>query len=102
MVNLTNLTNVDSLYGLAAFANTATEGAFWLLMLLSIFVVLLVSLGRQHGIDKAVAVSSFICLILSLFMIRLSFVTILAPVIFAIMLAGTLFYMKFLGDGQYG
>jgi len=92
--NITNISNIGNIYDMAYYANASTGGIFWGIILVSIFIIVLVN-SRRNGMDKAMAVSSFSCLVLSALLLYLKFVNILYPVLFGLALAGTLFYMRF-------
>lgn len=93
-VNITNLTGVDSLYDMAVVAQGATNNIFFGLILVAFFIILVINL-KQQGADRAIAGASFSCLILSLLLFNLGLLQILFPVAFALILGGTLFYLKF-------
>ena len=93
-VDMTNVTQIGGLYDLATFADYATGHLFFLVILISIFIILIFNL-REQGIDKAVAAGSFACLLLSLFLLQLKMVQIVVPVIFAMMLAATLMFLRY-------
>ena len=101
VTNLTNLTTPPSgtqgFYHLAWYANSVTDGLFWGLILIAILMIIIVK-NRNYGIDRAVAGASFACLIISFFLLWLEFVQIVYPIIFVVILAGTLAYIKFSGE----
>lgn len=94
MVNITNITNINTFVGAGEYANSATSGAFWGIMLVAIFIIILLN-TRRNGIENAVAGASFSILLLSVFMFYLGWVNIWYPVISVFMLAGTLFVIRF-------
>ena len=94
MANMTNLTNIGSAYDMADYAAKATGGVFWAVIIVVIFIVLIFKLNK-HGIERAVASASFSCLFLSLFLFYLGWLQVLFPVFLAIILAGSLFYIRF-------
>jgi len=94
MSNITAIKNIDGIYAAGSFANTATNGAFWGIILVAIFIVLVINLIR-NGVDKALISAAFTCLLLSLGMFLLNWVNIYFPVIFTLILAGTGFYIRF-------
>lgn len=95
MVNITSITgNVTGVYGIGEYANLASGGIFWGVVLVSIYLVILIN-TRQNGFDKAFVVSSFACLILSLLLLYINWVSILYPVFFGIALGSGLFYLQF-------
>jgi hypothetical protein len=93
MVNLTNLSTAANLFDLANFANESTNGLFWGLILIAVFIIVTINL-RYNGIDRAVAAASFLCLIISVFLAYLNFINILYPVLLSIALAGSLYYIR--------
>lgn len=93
-VNITNLSNIGSIEGMGEIVNAATEGLFWLLILVVIFSIYVYNTWKE-GVEKSVAIAGSICFLLSLFLLYLEWVTLLAPIIFALILAGTLAYVKF-------
>jgi 4-amino-4-deoxy-L-arabinose transferase-like glycosyltransferase len=93
MTNITNITNIDNLYDVAEFTNSATGGIFWAALMTCIFIILVMNL-RQFGIDKAVASASFACLMMSILLLSIGLINIIAPIIFGMALAGTLFYIR--------
>lgn len=93
-INITNITNVQSLEGMFELANASTNGILFGFILIIIFGIIVIR-TKDRGVDRAVAGGSFICLFLSLFMIRLGWIMIIYPIAFSIILAGTLFYIRF-------
>jgi len=94
-LNITNITGIDSVYTWGKYASDSTGGLFWGVILIALFIIIITRL-RHHGIENAVASSSFACFMLSLIFLNLNFVQLLYPVFFAISLGGTLFYIKFM------
>ena len=92
--NLTNLTSINSFYDLGNYANTATDGLFWGLILMALFFILLINL-RLNGNDNAIIASGFACLVISLLMLNLGWLNLAFPIIFALIIAGTVFYKVF-------
>ena len=92
--NLTNITNIDSVYDWGLYASNSTAGLFWGILLIVLFVIIVIRL-RHLETEKAVAAASFACFILSLIFLNLNFVQFFYPIIFALFLAGTLLFMKF-------
>ena len=64
VINFTNITQADQLLGIA---NTTTGGSYWVAVLFMIFIVLLI-LFMSQGWEVAILGSSFICLIIGLFL----------------------------------
>ena len=92
--DLTNLTNVTGLYGMALFMNSVTGGLFWGLIFVAIFVILVINL-RGYGVDRAMVGASFPCLLASIIFWRIYLLSVMFPVLFALILAGTAFYIRF-------
>ena len=96
--SLTGLTNgTQGFHHFAQYSNDVTNGLFWGLILIAIFTIIIVK-QRNYGIERAIGNASFSCLSISLFLFFLQFVQIVYPVIFVIILAGTLAYIMFIGD----
>ncbi len=93
MPTLANLTNVTGIYDVARFANDATGQMFWMIIIISIYIIMIVKL-YQYGIERALVAASFACLMLSLPLFYLNFLNLALPVIFAIMVAGCLIYIR--------
>lgn len=93
MVGLSNLTNMSGIYDMAQFANDATANMFWMIIIISIYIIIIVKL-HQHGIERALAVASFAGLMLSLPLLFLGFLNIAIPIIFAVMIAASLAYIR--------
>lgn len=94
MVNITNITNVQTFSGAGDYVNSATGGAFFGILIVTVFIIILLN-TRQNGIENAVAGASFSTLIISVFAFYLGWASILYPVISVMILAGTLFVIRF-------
>ena len=92
--NISNLSTINSLYTLASFSNSASNGVLFGFLLIGIFIIITVKTLR-NGVERAVAASAFACFILSLPLFYLSLVQLAYPVIFAVILAGTLMFIRF-------
>jgi len=93
--NLTNLTSsTGTVADLGTYAASVTNGLFWGILTIAIFIILVINL-RNNGIDRAVAAASFGMLIISVFMLLLGWILWLFPIVYLFMLAGTLFYIHF-------
>jgi len=95
-VNITNITAMDGIADLGKFANDASGGIFWGVILIVLFFILTFNMLKQ-GIAKAVAASSFSSLLISLPLFYLELVHIAFVIVFAIALAGTLAFLWFEG-----
>lgn len=84
--NLTNLKNITSFNELITVANTSTDGILITLFIVAIFVVLFINFMRFDTL-RAFAGSGFVCFVLSLFALSLSWVSILIVLIFGLMVA---------------
>lgn len=94
MENITNITNIQSLYDIGNYVATATNGLFWGLMLMALFIIIIIN-GRRNGIGKSAASASFACLIISIIFLNIGFLQLVWPVFFAIATGGSLFYLRF-------
>ena len=65
--NLTELKEATTFYDLTIYSNTASGTTLGGLFMFSIFFVFIL-LFKRFGLDKAIAGSSFICLVLSLYL----------------------------------
>ena len=65
--NMTQLAASDSIYKLVLFSNDITTGALVAMFILALFFILLMSL-KKYEFDSALLVSSFICFVISVFM----------------------------------
>lgn len=93
-VNITNITQVGGIYDIANLADEASGGLFWGLILIVFFIILIMNM-RNAGIAKASAGSGFICLLLSLFLFYLELLQIVYPIVFMLILAGSLGFLWF-------
>ena len=60
MYNLTNATNGGAFINVMGVSNDVTNGLFWLIMTLVLWIVLTIAIQRNSGILPAIAVSSYI------------------------------------------
>ena len=94
-VNMTNLTAADSFYDLANFASDFSGGYLWGMLLIALFVIMVGRLQARSGFERGVASASFLCLLFSLPLLYLGWISIFYSIIFAMVLAGTLMYIRF-------
>ena len=98
-VNITNISNIDSVNDLGQYAADATSGLFWGLILMGIFVIVVYNL-RERGVDNAVMAASFSCFIISIFLLNLGWVQLIFPIAFGIFLGGSAFYKYYNRNNQ--
>jgi hypothetical protein len=60
-----NITTMTALFG---YANTVTSGWFSIWILISLFVVVLLSIAVRYGVQKGFVMAGFFCFITSLFL----------------------------------
>lgn len=92
MYNITPLQNAENITGIVTYANTVTDGAMSILMILAVFFILLLILKRW-SFEDALLTSSFICFILSSFLTYGKFLNFMFPLAFLIMTALTALYV---------
>ncbi len=90
--NLTNLRNLTGLPELIQVTNQASNGLLTGLFIIAVWVVLLFAFLRFDFI-KAVASSSFLCFILSVFLVYLDLLNIMFLLIFLFLTAGSALLM---------
>lgn len=95
MVNatITMLQNATGIYDIGEFANISTGYMFWTILLSGIYIIFIVKL-YQYGVERAIASASFACLILSLPLVYLQWISVWMPILFTIMIAGSLIYLR--------
>lgn len=95
LYNLSGIENVSGLGTLITASNTATNGLLVGLFLLTIWVVLLMAFIKYDFV-RAVTGSSFICFIISTFLVYLDWINILFMLILLFLTAGggLLLYLK--------
>jgi len=84
--NISKVTEISSFVGMGDFLNYATSGWFWSIIIIILATILLFSFIR-YGIEEAIATTSFMCLFLSLFLLNLGWITLIIPILFAIILS---------------
>lgn len=94
-INLTDFQNSTGLAHVGTMANNVTNGLFWGVLLISIFVIMLFKIMPKMETASAFAVASFICFSLSLFLVYLQWVSIFYAITFLLMVAGSLFVIKY-------
>ena len=94
-IDLVTLSNVTGFSQVGTTANTVTNGLFWGVILITIFIIAMFKLIPKTDTPSAIAVSSFICFGLSLFLLYLQWISIFYTIGFAIMVAGSLFAIKY-------
>jgi len=92
--NITNITNINSFYDLGKFATDASNGLFFGVILIALFIIIITRL-RLSGHEDAILASSVACLFISLILLGVGYVQIIFPVFFALALAGSMFYKNF-------
>ncbi len=89
-MNVTNLTSISSFTELYSYANTLTDGVFWFVMNILIFVIAFIILKNEK---IGLPASLFIGMIISLLLVSLELVIGYVFVGFAAALAVSVFYM---------
>lgn len=95
MVNVTNLTQINTFSDAGRVVTAATDGLFWIIILIALFIVMVFRYMQNTSYDDAILGSSFICFVLSLVLLRLEWTQPVFPIIFGVLIAGTLAYKKF-------
>jgi len=90
--NLTELKEAETFYDLTIYANTASEQILGGVFMFAIFFVFIL-LFKRFGLDKAIAGSSFICLILSLYLSFAKLLSFYMIIVFLVILAFTGLYL---------
>ncbi len=78
-----NVTGMRSLFG---YVQKVSEGWFFLMILFAIFIIVFISL-KQYSNSKAFASASFLCMILSIIMRTLEFISSTWMYLFIILVA---------------
>jgi hypothetical protein len=90
--NLNDLQNVTSVVSMTDYIAKTTNGMFFQLLLVIMFVVMLMALIRT-GFQSAVMTSAFLCWILSIYLVYLGYVNFIYSIIFFVIAIMMLFYM---------
>jgi len=90
--NLTVLQNGQTISDLVSYANVSTGGVLSGLFLAAVFFILMISLRKASFIDSFVA-SSFICFVLSIFMLIAGFISFYVVLALLLLTAFSLFYL---------
>lgn len=96
MTNITNITNLQTLQGTADYIATGTGGLFFTMLIIGIFVILVINL-RKNGIENALITGAFASLVISLFFVYFTWISLTVSIVFALMLGGLIFYKIFTG-----
>ena len=94
MVNLTQIQNIHGFYDMGNVANSLTNNLFWLVIILSIFIIMLLKMLPKYDASSAIAASSFVCLILCLPLVALNWINVIYAIIFILLLATSLIIIK--------
>ena len=89
---LANLTSSKNIFDIIVFANNAVDKILTTSMMAAVFVIMLLVLKRW-GFDNALLSSSFSCFALSLILSYINLLNMRVPLIFFIIMAGTITYM---------
>ena len=89
---LKNLTSSQNIYEIIVFANNAVNDLLTTTMMAAIFIIMLLVLKRWD-FDNALLSSSFSCFALSLILAYINLLNMRVPLIFFIIMAGTITYM---------
>lgn len=90
--NLTKLAEADTVRKLVGVANTATDNTLTGMLLIGVFFIILMVLGKS-GFDKAILVASYCCFILSLFLRYAGLINFIFVILFLALAAFTTLYM---------
>ena len=90
--NLNDLQNVTSVVSVTDYIALTTNGMFFQLLLVIMFVVMLMALIRT-GFQSAVMTSAFLCWILSIYLVYLGYVNFIYSIVFLVIAIMMLFYM---------
>lgn len=93
-ISISQIANHSSLSYYGELVNTATNGLFWSIILLSIFIIILIN-SLKYGKERAVLSSCFTTFIFSLFLLNLSWVSLSWVVLFGLGTAGSLLYIYY-------
>ena len=93
-VNITNVTNMNTLADTGQFVSDATGGIFWGIVLISLFIVLVFNMLKQ-GVAKATASASFSCLTISFPLFFLGWINMVFMIVFGVGLAASLAFLWF-------
>lgn len=99
MYNVTPLKNVTDVMVLADYANTITNNTFFGVLLIGLFFVFLFALKKQ-GIETGLMIASFLCLILSVMLNFINFVSFYYTLAFFILAGLTTLYSYVVRPGQ--
>jgi len=88
--NLTDLTNINGIGDVAQVAQTHTGGLFFGIIIIGIFFILTIRLSHR-GIEKAIAASAYVCLLLSGTLVYYNYLQLIYPIIFLFLAAGSTF-----------
>lgn len=90
-LNVTNITQINSLYDMGNYAAASTNGIFWAIILIVLYLVMIMRL-RLEATEDSIMAASFVCLILSVLFMQIGFLQIIWPIFFAVSLAGSAFF----------
>lgn len=79
--NLTTLAGSETVYDLATYANDATDGMLFALMLFAVFFVMLLAV-RRTGFEMALLSAGFVCMTIGGVLAYAGFVSMYVVVIF--------------------
>lgn len=86
-VNLTGIQNSTGLVDMIGAVNTNTDGAFGLGLILATFIILVV-ISSRYGMIRALAVSSWASLLISLLLFAVNMGNVYVSILFLLMSAG--------------
>ena len=93
-ISLSQLSNQSSFSYYGEIVNTATDGLFWTIILLAIFIIILIN-SLKYGIERAILSSCFTALIFSLFLVNISWISFWWSILFGLGVAGSLLYIYY-------
>lgn len=84
-MNMTNLTNVDSLQGLAVFTNNQTGGVLFMGGIIALFIVMvMVLLKNNEPLPNVLSISGWLMFVISCFFWFAGLLSTLFPLLFLI------------------
>jgi len=90
-VTVESVKGISSFYDMGLVSSQATNGLFWLGILIALFVMVLFRQFRE-GMENAIITASFLTFITSLIFSSIGFLQIYITVIWGIVLAGSILF----------
>jgi len=79
--NISGIQNVSNVVSVTDFIASSTDGVFFELLIVIIFIIMLISLMR-YGFEASLLTSSFLCWILSIYLVYLNYINFYYSLIF--------------------